>query len=100
MGSMNEEVREPSSTYKTQSEDTSYVAERLLFELWGKMSDEEKLNRIFDLNRSCRELAEMGIRERYPDASDEEIRLRLASLHLDRETMIQVYNWDPQKKGY
>ena len=26
--------------------------------------------------------------------------LRLAALWLDRETMIKVYDWDPDKKGY
>ena len=26
--------------------------------------------------------------------------LRLASLRLDRETMIEVYGWDPEEEGY
>jgi hypothetical protein len=30
-----------------------------------------------------------------PDAGDREVFLRVAARRLDRETMIQVYGWDP-----
>ena len=31
-----------------------------------------------------------------PHASEHEVLLRLAALHLDRETMIRAYGWDPE----
>jgi len=31
---------------------------------------------------------------------ERELRLRLAALRLDRETMIGVFNWDPEVQGY
>jgi len=35
-----------------------------------------------------------------PDLSERELRLRLAALWLDRETMIEVFAWDPEEMGY
>jgi hypothetical protein len=41
------------------------------------------------------------LREKYGDDLDEREKfLRLASLRLDRETMIEVYGWDPEEEGY
>jgi len=34
---------------------------------------------------------------RYPNACEEEIRYRLASMWLDRETMRKVFDWDPDQ---
>ncbi len=59
------------------------------------MSDAEKLHLMGELCDSVRYLAEVGVRERHPDASDDEIRMRLFSTWLDRPTMIQCYGWDP-----
>jgi hypothetical protein len=40
-----------------------------------------------------------GLRLRYPDASERELRLRLASMRYDRETMIRAFGWDPAEPG-
>lgn len=100
MGSMNEEVREPSSAYKTQSEDTSYEIERKLIEADQRLSPWEKAERFSELCRFSKHLAMMGIYQRHPNASEEEIRMRLNALFFDRETMIHVFGWDPEEKGY
>jgi hypothetical protein len=43
----------------------------------------------------------MRIQARYgPDLSERELRLRLAALWLDRETMIDAFGWDPEVEGY
>ena len=52
------------------------------------------------LTRACQELAAAGIRLRYPNASEEEVRMRLAALWLERELMIRIFNWDPAREGY
>lgn len=45
-------------------------------------------------------LALARIRKRYgPDLSEREERLRLASLYLPRETMIEAFGWDPDVHG-
>jgi len=31
---------------------------------------------------------------------EREVRLRLASLRLDREVMVTVFGWDPHEEGY
>ena len=41
-----------------------------------------------------------GIRQRYPEASEEEVRRRLAAVLFDRETVIKVFGWDPEIEGY
>ncbi|MEM7201802.1 MAG: hypothetical protein AAF628_16160 [Planctomycetota bacterium] len=59
------------------------------------MSVAEKLRLVGELCASVQHLTEMGLRERYPDASDEEIRLRRFATWLDRQMMIRCYGWDP-----
>ena len=64
------------------------------------MTPAERLQIACELSRACLELARAGIRSRWPTASEDEIRLRLAALTLDRETMIRLFDWDPKQKGY
>jgi hypothetical protein len=40
------------------------------------------------------------IRKQRGSIPERELRLRLASLWLDRETMIRVFRWDPEREGY
>ena len=83
------------NAHGTQSSDTAVGAENRQFAIWRGMSDEEKLRLLGELCDSVRYLAEIGLRDRYPDASDREIRMRLFSTWLDRQTMIRCYDWDP-----
>lgn len=83
------------SHYVTQSRDTAVEAERQQFAAWRAMSAAEKLQLMGQLCDSVRYLAEMGLRERHPDASEDEIRMRLFATWLDRPTMIRCYGWDP-----
>ena len=61
-----------------------------------KRSGEDKIAGVFDLMGFAREITEMGVRSRYPDASDREVFLRSAALYLSREQMICAYHWDPR----
>lgn len=66
-----------------------------------RMTPAEKIQRIVELNRAVETMAAAGIRSRYgADLSERELRLRLAALRLPRETMIKVFDWDPEEKGY
>lgn len=86
---------------RTQSADTPQEIEEILLEGYRRMTPWEKLRRVFELNRMAQQMAAMRIQARYgPNLSEQELRLRLASLWLDRETMIAAFGWDPEVKGY
>lgn len=67
---------------------------------YRRMTPAERLRVACELSVACRELARAGIRSRHPGAPEAEIRLRLAALTLDRETMIRLFDWDPRQRGY
>jgi deoxyribodipyrimidine photolyase-like uncharacterized protein len=84
---------------RPQSPDTSLALEERLFERYRQMSPEEKLEHISALGRLAEEVALAGLRAKYPEASDAENRLRLVSRWIDRDTMIRLYDWDPEERG-
>ncbi|HEX9669273.1 MAG TPA: hypothetical protein VGC93_07280 [Thermoanaerobaculia bacterium] len=85
---------------RSPARDTAPEVEAILLEGYRRMSPAEKLGRVLDLNRAVEELARARLRKQYgPDLSEREERLRLAALHLDRETMIRVFDWDPEVHG-
>jgi len=85
---------------RTQSRDTSAEIERRQVDAWRAMGPAQKLAIVSQLTLATEELARAGIRERHPNATGREIELRLGALRLDRDTMIRVFGWDPQKHGY
>ena len=80
--------------------DTDPGTERVLIELTRAMPDWKKFRQIAALGDGCRRLAMVGLRERYPNATDEEVKKRFAALVLDRETVIKMFGWDPEVEGY
>jgi N-glycosylase/DNA lyase len=64
------------------------------------MSPRQKLKRVSELNKAVQQLALARIRKHYEGISEREQRLRLASLSIDRDTMIRVFDWDPYQEGY
>ena len=88
------------SGYRPQSEDTSIDIDRLLFEAYRAMPSWDKARRLDEDTLALEQLARLGIQQRHPDAGEGEIRLRLAALRLDRDTMIHAFGWDPHLRGY
>jgi hypothetical protein len=81
--------------------DTPPAVERVLVEGYRRMSPAEKIQRVLALNRALEQLATARLRTQYgTDLPEREVRLRLAALRLDRQTMIDVFSWDPEEKGY
>lgn len=80
--------------------DTAPSAARFLNEGYRRMTPTQKLQRVASLNRTLVKLAAARIRSQYGEIPDEELRLRLASLRLGRETMITMFGWDPDEKGW
>ena len=82
-------------------DDTTPAVRKRQIEGLRAMGPTERLRRAFDLQVFVEQLAAGRIRGQYgEDISDRELRLRLASLRLSRETMIRVFDWDPRVHGY
>jgi hypothetical protein len=80
--------------------DTDPETERLLTELARPTPVWKKFRQVGALNQMCRAFAKAGIRRRYPEANEEEVRRRLAAVLFDRETVVKVFGWDPDVEGY
>lgn len=81
--------------YRTQAADTTYQIERLLVDTWRSMPPWEKAARLVQCCRAVEQLSAAGLRLRYPDAGEGELRLRAAALRLGRALMLDVFGWDP-----
>ena len=81
-------------------QDTSPEAEAILVAGWRAMTPAEKLALVSAMTRTAQELSLAGIRVRHPDATGDELRLRLAALRLPRELMVRLFGWDPVVEGY
>jgi hypothetical protein len=80
--------------------DTPPHIQKILIAGYRRMSPNQKLKRVNELTKAVQQLSLARIRQQYGELTEREQRLRLASLWLDRDTMIKVFNWDPEIKGY
>lgn len=76
--------------------DTDEKTERVLIELLRAAPAWRKLEQVEELTDISRQLTLGGLRKRYPQASEQELRLKLASLLFGRETVIRAYGRDPE----
>ncbi|MBN2059411.1 MAG: hypothetical protein JW882_03245 [Deltaproteobacteria bacterium] len=83
-----------------QLSDIPPAISKMIVEGYGRMSPREKLKRVDEMTKTVQQLAIARIRKQHEDISGREQQLRLASLWIDRETMIRVFDWDPGKHGY
>jgi hypothetical protein len=79
--------------------DTDRSIEQMQIERYATMSPAEKLARVIDLNRTAEAMATLRLQKEYGPLEPRELELRLAALRLNRETMITVFDWDPQEHG-
>jgi len=70
--------------------DTHPKMEALQIQLWRQASPTRKMNMLAQLNASARTLAMMGLRSRFPAASEHELRYQLAVLWLGEELARKV----------
>lgn len=71
--------------------DTHPKMEALQIQLWQQASPTRKMNMLAQLNKSAQTLTLAGLRAKYPQASEAEIRRRLAGLLLGEESARKVY---------
>ena len=80
--------------------DTPPEIQKILVEGYRRMTPHQKMKRVNELTLAIQQLALARIQQQYSNISEHEQKLRLASLWLDRKTMMDVFGWDPQKEGY
>ncbi len=81
--------------------DTPPEIEEIVIKGYRHMTPAQKLRRVVELGVAAEAMAAARIRQQYgPEISSHELRLRLAALQLDRQTMIEVFSWDPEEEGY
>ena len=85
---------------KFQASDTPPEIQDMLIAGYRRMTPQQKARRVDELTKAVQQLALARIRKQYGDLPEQEQRLRLASLWLERETMIRLFDWDPHLKGY
>ena len=71
--------------------DTSPEAWAVFLDIQRRMTPGEKVARVFELSARVKAMAEAGLRHRYPEASDEEIRLRAIRQRLGDELFKKAY---------
>jgi hypothetical protein len=71
--------------------DTDPKVEALQIKMWRQASPTRKMHMLAQLNASARILALAGLRSRYPNATETELRRRLADLLLGEELARKVY---------
>ena len=80
--------------------DTSKEAEQILIEGYRSMSATKKLQQVSALTMAVQRMALARIRTQYGAMNENIEKLRLAALWIPRETMIKLFNWDPEIQGY
>jgi hypothetical protein len=81
-------------------EDTPPGIERRMIERARAMTPAERFRCIEELNRTLDMLAEADVRRRYPEATEREIHLRIASRRVPSELLYRAFGWDVEKEGY
>ncbi len=71
--------------------DTHPKMEALQIQLWRQASPTRKMHMLAQLNASVRMVALVGLRSRFPDADEAELRRRLADLLLGEELACKIY---------
>lgn len=78
--------------------DTHPKMEALQIQLWRQASPTRKMNMLAQLNTSVRMLALAGLRSRFPNNSEAELRYKLAVLILGEELAAKVYGGTSRAK--
>jgi hypothetical protein len=87
--------------YVTQSPDTAYWAERLVFARLAAMSATETIAGIRGFHRSAYRIQLSGLAREYPDATAAELEILAAELRLGRDVVQRILaaNSDVVQRG-
>lgn len=82
-------------------EDTDPEAVAVIVSGYRAMSPAKKLEQVCALIRASEQMAEARIRaNKGEEIGERELRLRIASLRLDRQTLLDAFAWDVDEEGY
>jgi hypothetical protein len=84
----------PPPGYRTQSEDTSYEVEQMLFERWRSMDPTEKVALVGAASVALQDLTMAGLEQRLPEASRRELELRALALRYGQELVRELLGVD------
>ncbi|KFA87761.1 hypothetical protein Q664_45615 [Archangium violaceum Cb vi76] len=76
-------------------QDTDPGQRERYFELLRALSPAERLRKAADLTQTVRWMAEVGIRQRFPQADETEVRVRLAERLYGREVARRLFGEHP-----
>lgn len=76
--------------------DTHPDAEQVQIEILRSMPAWQKFKLINDMIVTSRKLVQAGLRDRFPEAGEEELRRRLATVLLGPELAAKVYGPEPE----
>lgn len=85
---------------KPLSADTTPEAQQMHYQMMRRLPAPKRLALAFELTEAVRKLILADLQQRFPQASDEEIRRRFITRVLPRADVIRVYDFDPQEEGY
>ena len=81
-------------------EDTSPEMERVWLEMLRRRTPAERFRRVCELNAMLERGAIEETRLRFPNATERELRLRVASRRISPELMRAAFGWNPDEEGY
>jgi hypothetical protein len=82
---------------RSHPRDTTERADELQFELLRAMTPQQRGEIFTALTLAVQDLAMAGMRLRFPNATDDELRLRLAVQRLGRDVVKRVWGWSPEE---
>jgi hypothetical protein len=80
--------------------DTTPEAQQIHYEMMRRLPAAKRLALAFELTAGLRKLILANLRQRFPQASEEDIRRRFIARVLPRVDVIRVYGFDPEEEGY
>jgi hypothetical protein len=87
------------SRRRSGASDTDPEIDAMMVAAYREMSPREKMRRVLACNEASEAMALAGLRSRHPGLSERELRLHLAALRLGPKTMLEVFGWDPERRG-
>lgn len=67
---------------------------------YRRMPAWKKLQCVVDLNLALKSLQRAAIKAKYPEASEYELKMRLAARWIEPALMKAAFSWDVEEKGY
>ncbi len=74
-----------------RARDTNHEAEEVQLDIFRRMGPEKRLQRGFEISRTCRNLLREGVRQRHPEYDEQQLRLAVIRLILPIDLFSAAY---------